>query len=294
MSNKFTDGEDFLDEYVKDKEYIYIASVTKDYADMALNWHLSLKNIQSEHLGVVVSLDKICYEKMQKYGIPTVFYDAQIKSNATYEEWLENEKTSNVFGPIYINKKYKINIIHSEVDIVFLKNPIQKLREEIVGYDLVLASDRRFDFFYAKRKKNIVAHIDKANGIIREYGESYQSKHGVENFGFSYFNYSERIDNFFKGVLPGSEIFKNYPKSCEDGHLQTILIHRVKDLKNCFKSKTLSCFEFVNGSVWKIPYLKERIKDSCYIVHYNFAEDKLELKKSGKIDLMIKNNHWYL
>lgn len=294
MSNNFTDGENFLDQYLKDKPYIYVASVTKDYTDMARNWHLSLKNINSEHLGIVISLDKVCYDEMQKHNIPCVFYDAKIKSNSTYEEWLENEKISNVFGPLYIINKYQINLIHSEVDIVFLKNPIEKLKQELDGVDLVLASDRRFDYFYPNRKRNIVTHIDRSNGIIREYGESYQSKHGVENFGFSYMQFSEKISNFFGGVLPDSDIFNSYPKGCEDGHLQTILIHRVKSLKKQIKIKTLSCFDFVNGSVWKIPYLKERIKNSCYLVHYNFADDNLILKKNGKIQSMIKNDHWYL
>ena len=131
MINGFTEGDDFLDSYLKDKEYIYVSTITHEYCDMAYNWFLSLKNINQEHLSLIIALDKKGYNKLLNYNVPCVYLNSGIESNNTMSEWIENEKSFKVYGVCYILAKYKINLIYSDVDVFFLKNPIQKLKKDM-------------------------------------------------------------------------------------------------------------------------------------------------------------------
>ena len=173
MICKFTDNEDFLDSYVQDKNDLFTTCVTYEYADMTYNWFLSLKNIGLEGLAVIVALDKLAYDFFLERNLPCVFLDCKIKSNQTYDEWKVNEKYIKVDAPFYIKTKYKKNIIHSEVDIIFLKNPLEKLKQEVGNeYDLLCVSDKRFDIFNSKRNINYAFHIDKVKGEVKKYEET--------------------------------------------------------------------------------------------------------------------------
>lgn len=296
MIAELTDGDAFLNSYLANKKYAYITSVTHEYADIAYNWFLSLKNIQSEHLAVVIALDKKCYEQMQKYNVPCVYINADISSNESYNEWLETEKRTKVIGPLYIAKKYNIDPIHSEVDIIFLRDPITKLKSEIEsGYDLTAISDKRFDQFTPSRRQGIVSHVDRASGKVLLLGESYQKKHGEANFGFCYnsFSTSPKLFDFWESVLPDSDFLKKFNYEGIEGSMQTVLIHKIKENSNV-KIKVLSAFEFANGSIWDNPYLKEKVKEEGYLIHYNFSPDEMSERKEAKILLMRKNNHWYV
>lgn len=290
---KFTDGNEFLESFLKNKEYIYITSLTHEYVDITRNWYESLKRINSHHLALVISLDEKCYRLMHEYNIPTVYWDAGITTNKTYEDWIENEKKTKIRGPYYIIKNFDIDIIHSEVDIIFFKDPIQKLKQEISnGYDITVISDRRFDTFYPNREQGIVSHVD-IQGKINTFGDSYQKKYGIQNFGFSYMPVTQKILDFWGDLRDiSSDFMKKFETNDERGWLQTILIERLKHFD--IKAKTMSTFEFANGSIWSNPILKEKIKDNLYLVHYNFSDDELKSKKNGKISLMKENGHWYI
>jgi len=289
----FTDGNEFLKQYLNNKEYIYITSLTHEYIEIARNWYESLKHINSNHLALVIALDEKCYKAMNIFNIPSVYWDAKIKSNKTYFEWIETEKKTKICGPLHIAKTFKVDILHSEVDIVFLKNPIQRLKQEIInGYDMTVISDKRFDQFHPNREQGIISHIDN-EGKVNLYGESYQKRYGIQNFGFSYMPTNQKNINFWNDLSDiSSEFMKKFKNNDESGWLQTILIEKLK--KSNIKAKIMSAFEFANGSVWSNSILKEKIKDNVYLVHYNFCKNDLKLKRDQKIFLMKQNNHWYI
>jgi len=297
MIEKFTKGNDFLESFLKNKEYIYVTTVTHEFSEMTYNWFLSLKNIKQEHLALVIALDEKCYNQMLEYNIPVVFLDAKIKSNANQHEWIENEKSYKTIGVHYIIKKYKINTIFSDVDIVFLKNPIEKLKSEFTNCDLLVMSDKRFDPFLTDRKQNYLKVINFDKTQILNFGKTVQSKHGIKNAGFCYIDINEsnfkKLDNTYKVFYKDSKYFENFEKGTEAGGLQTLSNKRYDECG--LNVKMLNCFEFVNGSIWNISYLKEKIKNSCYIVHYNYCDAPTpELLKNIKINWMKENNHWYL
>jgi hypothetical protein len=71
------------------------------------------------------------------------------------------------------------------------------------------------------------------------------------------------------------------------------LINAIKDHNQ--KTKVLSPFEFANGTVWEISYLKNKVKDTAYLIHYNTAEGKTpDESREMKIQQMKENGHWYV
>lgn len=301
MINQFTDGNKFLDNFLKNKSYIYLTSITKEYVTMTHNWFESLKNINSENLALVISLDNESYINLRKLNIPTVLLDLKITNNESKQDWIENEKNVKCIAANYIGSKYKIDIIHCDVDIIFLKDPFIKIQEFVDqddDIDMIFMSDRRFDKFINKRKINVQTIVINGNKEVQYCGPTAQQLYGEEDGGFVYVRFSKKsklLNDFLSVFYEKSSFYEKFPKNVEAGNLQTIFNARCKEFK--LNVKKFNCFEFVNGSIWKIPYLKNKIKDNFYIVHYNFVEpfDLAPIPlRDKKIQLMKDNNHWYI
>lgn len=299
LIKNFTEGESFFNSFIINKDYIIVTIVTKEFCDMAINWFLSLKRIKEDDNSLVIALDDFSYKKLLKNKINCVFIDAKIKSNSSFSEWVENEKKIKVSCYYFLAIKYPdIDIIMSDCDIFFVKNFIHKIRKEIVGYDYVVMSDRRFDPFVQSREKNILKKISNNKKEILNFGEIEQSKIGIQNGSFSLLNLKnfklkKRLSQCFRVLCGGSSYYKKYPKGKEDGCLQTVGFFRAKEYG--LRVKYLNVFEFVNGSVWKVPYLKERIKNKCYLVHYNYVDEcPPDETYKEKVKWMKENNHWLL
>ena len=296
MITNLTYGDDFLESFLRDKTYIYLSSVTHEFCEMAYNWFLSLKNIKSEHLALIVALDEKCYEYMKNKSIPSVYLNCKIQKNITGEDWIENERNTKILAPYYIFKKYNVDIIMSDVDIIFLKNPIKKLNDEMdENCDLLLMSDKRFYPFIPKRQAGKSISISENKKEIIDNGFDAQTLYGKENGGFCYLKQEkkEKILKHTDVFHKDSDFYKKYDKLDEENNLQSLTIKRYKETG--LNVKTLSCFDFVNGSLWDIPYLKNKVKDQCFIVHYNFCDYMEPLKvKEDKINKMKQNNHWYV
>lgn len=308
MHDEFTDGNLFLKEFLRDKRYIYLTSVTHEFCDMTLNWLRSLKNINSDHLALVVCVDEACYKFMKSHHSACVYLNCDIESNATGEEWIENEKNFKLLALYIIFKHYDVDIILSDVDIVFLKDPIEKLLSELTPEcDWLAMSDRVFVPFCAKRKQGRNLYISDDKTEIFDTGVTPQTLYGEENAGFSYIpnptapsriNQHSKKDkarklSFLENFQKGSSFYQTLPKGTEEGCLQTASNKKAK--QDGLNVKTLSCLEFPNGSVWNVDYIRNKIKDTCYIVHYNFCDDLDPIKvKNEKTNRMKKHKHWYL
>lgn len=309
MIETFDDSnKKILDNFLKDKTYIYLTSITKEFKEMALNWYLSLKNIQSEHLALLVCADIESYEYLQSNNVRQCIYlDSNIQNNVTGEDWVENEKNFKLLGLYLVFKNYDVDIIMSDVDIVFLKNPIDKLLSEVKDYDWVVMSDKRYIPFVPNRKQKSNYAVAQHKTEIYNQGISEYVLYGEENAGFSFIpnptapwrkkensgNEKQEKINFLKTFQKNSTYYELFPKGIEEGCLQTIVNTKVKETN--LKVKVLSSFEFPNGSVWKVPYIKEKIKNSCYIIHYNFCDylEPAEVRKE-KTNRMKRDGYWYI
>lgn len=308
MYEQFTEGNEFLVHFLKDKQYIYLTSVTQEFCEMTLNWFLSLKNIGSSHLALVVCADQQSYDYMLAHSIPCVYLNCEIQSNEKGEEWVENEKHFKLLGLYIIFKHYNVDIILSDVDIVFLKNPIEKLVSELdKNVDWLAMSDRKYSPFVSERKKGFDVFVSEDKKEIINNGLTPQTLYGEENGGFSYIpnptadcrfkesSLAEKANKviFLKTFQKDSPYYQHFPNGTEEGCLQTIVNKKTKETN--LRVKMLSCMDFPNGSVWSVSYIREKIKNSCYLVHYNFCNflDPIKVREE-KTNRMKQHGHWYV
>lgn len=289
---------DFLSFFLKDKNYIYVTTITKEYVDMAYNWYLSLKKCNQHDLVLIITLDDYTCSEVRNLGINSISIDFNLEQNNTKSEWIENEKKIKLIAPFYIVDTFKKPIFHSDVDIYFNKNPypiIEKYKNE---HDLILMSDKRFDPFLPNRKLGVQSLISANKKQIDYCGSTAQQMYGEENAGFSFINIKEENHKKYHdcfSVFLNQNYLTQFSTGKEETNFQSLTNKRIKDSN--FNIKKLNCFEFVNGSIWKIPYINNKIKDSCCMVHYNFCEpfDMTPLEtKLKKIEWMKENNHWLL
>lgn len=284
-----------LDLFLKEKEDVIVTSTTKEFIEMCHNWYISLEKINLHQHVLVIALDVISYEKLKKLNINTVLLDKNLK-NDTAAEWIENAKMVKGLGPIYIYENYNVNVIHLDTDIYFFKNFLPYLKQEIVGYDIIMCSDRRFDPYNHKRQPNRIVTVNHDRKTVSDWGLAEQAKYGSKNGAVFFLSRSSKTKNLqFLKLHFSRDILNQFPKGTQDGSLQTMTNSKLFLDKTDVRIKVLDVFKFPNGSLWQIPYLRNKIKDSCYLVHYNYHShsDPIQRQKD-KISAMQKYGHWYL
>jgi hypothetical protein len=271
--NGFTEGNQFLDVYLKNKDYIYVSCVTHEFFDVTYNWYTSLKKLNLQDNVVLIALNRLCYNKLLVYNIPCVLLETNI-SPENIDDAITIFKKANAVA--YIGKKYKIDIIHSEVDIVITKSCIEKLKEETIDFDIAVASNR----------------------IIGT-----EEDHYIDTFGFAYFPFNEKTKPFWDFLSIDGEKAQSMIDSNSDFSLRAYLFECFQ--KNNIKLKILDLLEFPNGSILFTKDSPEEILQNCYILHYNnvlqedvdfrfFNKDQIMNKTNIKVNLMKKYNHWFI
>lgn len=291
----FDSGAENVTNFISNKKDVLITSTTIEFIDMLLNWYESLKNINLHNLAFAVALDKESYNILQSKNIPSALINSQIKNN-TAGDWIENAKKFKPKAVLHIYENYAVNLIHLDTDIIFFKNFIPKLTEEAENYDMVMASDRRFDPYTYERQKDKIITVDNDKKTVSDWGLAEQAKFGRKNGAVMYLPASTKrqVLNYLKKNT-SEEMYSKFPKGVQEGSLQTISNDKTLLEETGINIKVLSVYDFPNGSLWKIPYLREHIKDSCYLVHYNFhshADPKDRFIE--KISAMKQHGHWYL
>jgi hypothetical protein len=278
MINGFNTSEDFLKDYLNQKEYVYLTCVTYDWVEMTYNWFLHLKKLNQENNVLVVALDNNCYLELQKLNIPSVLIETNINPDN-----IENKSSMftklNCIG--YIGNKYKIDIIHSEVDIIILKNPLENLKIQIQDYDIAISSNK----FYKtslKLDNNIKEGIDTSFGFC--YVPYYKNKDFIDalNFNFEWWETKLKQNNI-----------KNVDFLLQNNNSIELPIVNIFTKFN-IKTKTLNIIEYANGDCFFTNFIKEKILNDAITLHYNnctFSNDILE-NRDSKIQLMKENNHW--
>lgn len=290
----FTLGSEAVEQKLTNKKYAIVSTTTIEFADMAANWYKSLQAIGLESFAIVVAYDLASYNKLNDYGVTCGYLDVGIFPRDTDGEWYEMEKRTNYLGAILILKHFNINVIRTDTDIFFFKNFIPKFEDEDNNeLDMIVCSDRRFDNFTPVRKKNHVVTIN-VHGQAEDWGESDQSKYGDTNGTICYIpaRSRQRVIDFHNSISEESYL-KQFPSNQYAGCAQRIWNYAVKEKE--LRVKVLSIFDFPNGSIWKVPYLRESIKETCFSVHYNFHSHAAPIQRfKEKKEAMIKNGHWLL
>lgn len=310
MLERFTDGNEFVEEYLANKQYVFLTSSTAKYSELTYNWYLSLKQINLESNSLVVAHDKYCYRKLQSWGVPSVFLECNLPDHFSSKQWIEIEKETKLLSLYLLYKKFSCDFVFSDTDIIFLKNPYTKFLDMFSEdwYHIIAMSDKVFQPFHLKRKfgKEITLSEDFGEaidyGVLPQHSLMYQI-----NAGFSFlpntatceqYKYDSKdiktfILDFIKVFYKNSTYFNKFPIMKESGCLQVLTNHRYAETNT--KVKLVSNFDFVNGSLWKVPYLREYVKDKCYLIHYNFSKylnPSLSLK--DKVSQIKSDGFWFL
>lgn len=291
----FTLGTDSVVKKLYNKKTAIVATTTYEFVEMAINWYrsLSLLGLQSE--AIIVAYDTQSYDVLNNLNISCPFVDVGFFSRKTDGEWYEMEKRTNHIGASIILKNFNINVVRSETDIFFLKNFIPKFeQEDSDDIDMIVSSDRRYDKFNHKRKKNHIISVEADRKEVIDWGESDQAKYGDVNGSLCYIPHrtSDKVVKFHE-ELADNNYLKQFPVCHYSGSAQRIWNQAVRE--KGIRIKVLSVFDFANGSVWKVPYLKDLIKERAYSIHYNFHSNAAPINRvSEKKAAMIKNGHWLL
>lgn len=99
------------------KNPIIITFVNESYSNILLNWVAALKKIDITKY-LVISLDENIYKICEKNNIKTCLIDFNIKLNGLNKLWVFR------MGIFELILSYGYSFIHSDVDAIWLKNPI--------------------------------------------------------------------------------------------------------------------------------------------------------------------------
>lgn len=266
---------------------LIVSTVSINYLNLTLNWVENLNRFNLKDKILIFCIDDIIYNELKnKINCLLVNSNLNISSRS---DWIEAEKKFKCIAPINYAKINPTNLLVCDVDTIFLKDPLKEFKERSTDVDIVTTSDRRYDSFHLQREHNKIITVDK-NKVI-DWGHTDQFKYGEINGAVGYFKYSENILQKFDQMY-SNKVISKYPKNIEKGAAQTIFNKEIK--KTNLKVKILSVFEFANGSLLNVDYLKKKVIDSAIGMHYNFCNPDPILGNIEKIEKIKKDGYWFI
>ena len=256
----FTDGNSFADAYICDKQNIVVTCISKNYTRIAHNWFLHLERLNLANEALICCLDLPSYTYAQANKLPSVFLD---------QEYVTTHYSAAAFANAYRVKHhlcrvaflipyllfhYNLTVLYADSDMVFLKNPVDKIKTEAKGYDTCIYSNKTYEDILAGRDD--YTH----GGLPMIWTKSLISK-----------------------LLKGCE---DHPNCILDADVP--LSHDM--LLKTFNLKTtpLHAFQFTNKTIWDNTSIREIIKSQCYAIHYNIVGDITKFVESDFISAVDK------
>lgn len=243
-----------LDNFLKKKNInnnIILTICNFGYVKYTHNLYLSCKKINLENNIVIVCLDEESLKYFNSNNIDAFMiksiFDTPL-NNVKYKDKSWKPITAAKIDITYRILKLGYDVIMTDGDIIWKKNPISKLEKYIKNYDMLIQSD---------------------NGP----GEHNDNPKNKLCTGFMFLKSNKKILDLFdpsKIVLDGNNC--NFVKD-DQKYLNTLL--KKSDCK--IKYNTLNRNEFPNGAYW---YDKSKeIKDDANIIHFNFVIGKNKINK---------------
>ena len=314
---KILKGEDFLKENFKNKDFAITTFITNEYADMCLNWFENLKKIKLQDNCLIVCFDEKGYNVLKDKNIPCLLIESKIKM-----ESIENFSTVKEKFELlsYIIKTLKKDVLYSDVDIIFFKNPIDRIKEISLNFknSILINSNNPVKRFYLLLKSNIDTfdYFEWCKMNVPEL------THHFSSLNFLYIKFIEnQTINFWENLLQN---FNFIYKSVQ----QEKCVFDKNGMAPFFGStfQKLPVNEFPNFTYFLFDDIKQKIFENAYIVHYNYrdyvkmcydfslcfeffnieikdfimhspfsqSEFNSNLVKDHKIKMMKLNNHWFI
>ena len=267
-----------------------ITIINRFYLELTKNWIANLNLFGLKDNIIVCCLDNFSYDDL-KQDVDCVLVNEN-SLPLSRAGWIEAEKYNKSSYPLEHFKKHKCDVLLCDVDVVFLKNPLHFFDSQSKDVDIAVTSDKRYDSFHLKREKDKI--ITSEGSHVRDWGYTDQHKFGELNGAVAYYKYSDKLANNLTSFFSESALIK-YPKGIEDGAAQTIFNDFVKTFNEEVKIKKISVFDFANGSLMNVAYLKRKILENAYGIHYNFCENLSPvLSCTEKIKNIKEDGFWYI
>jgi len=264
---------------------IVCTTVSYNYKELTLNWIENLKKFNLEKNIVVFCLDKNIFNTLKNIVNAK---EVNIKDKITdRSSWIEIEKKYKVTGPLELFKKFKKNILFSDVDVIFLDDPLKRFKR--YNSDIIVTNDKRYSAFNLARKQNHIITIQ--NNVPVDWGITDQQKFGYLNGAVGYYRYSEKTEKLFDLAFAKKNI-DFYPKGIEDGAAQTIFNDAIKEFD--ISVTVVSVFDVANGSLLDVPYLKKKVMETAYGIHYNYCDSDPYKGYQEKMQKIKNDNFWFL
>lgn len=272
-----------VDSYCKEKvlqhrNEIILTFITHEYCTLMLNWYKHLEKIGLKNNVLVVCLDQQAFDFTSKNNIAGLYIDINGLVESQTEEvvlvkkaYIEKHHICKALILGYITKKYNTNVIHSDIDMIFLKNPFPKINTIIKDdYDMGVYMDKSY-------KELTTGQSDETGGsgfIIFYVTPTWLPKFisRLEQTPFL-------IDDDNVGVAVACEHFNN------------------------IKAYRFNSFLFTNYDIWQVEAMRSKLKNICYCIHYNTSENtwnydmsysKINKRNITKVERMKQYGHWLL
>jgi len=268
---------------------IIACPITFNYVEMAYNFIENLKMFDLNKNIFFLCLDDQIFNELNKIVYceknTDITKNKKIKNRG---DWIEAEKYSKIPMVRYLLDKFKRDIILSDIDIFYLKNPLTLFYKYADNYDIVSSSDKPyFTFNLLREKDKIVTCVP----LPKDYGITDQKKYGYMNGAVALYKYQKKIIEEFDKTFT-TELLKSYPRRVEAGAAQTIYNTNIQKTKLLVKK--LSVFEIANGSLLNVDYLKKKALEEAVGIHYNFCSPDPYNGYRQKIEKMKENGHWII
>ena len=262
-----------------DKKDVIVGFCNDGYYDFCKNWLLSLQNLNLNDRVIVYALDETVFERLNE-EFPLVksilWKDQSLFSDA-------DEKFVELVGEgwdVIMFKKLecvhhtltqKHNVLYTDTDVVFQKDPMEFLINETEQDDFVIQREGRKDnmwcagFFYAKSCVETINLTKLSPELCKD------------------FNCDQPLLNARLSVESGLPLARVYSRN----NVQEKVVANGWNPSNNLKWHRLCEELFPNGNRWM--GMRSKSRKHSYAVHYNCLTGYQD-----KVDTMKQYNHWFL
>jgi hypothetical protein len=231
------------------------------YLDFTINWFESIRRVNLESITCVYCTDDRSYTKLKELNINCVRWKSKrFKADEDFIKFRREGWSGLVYQKLEIVRsllKKGYHVLFSDSDIVFNIDPISYLKEYIKENDIIIQKE------FSKRKK----------------------ARKINEFRFPYTLCSGFF--FVKPTEKSLDLFDMDKKDIHDFICDQELVNvRIWNNKEGLAWTCLPVELFPNGKFWYSRH--EQIKNSCYIVHYNYT-----LGYAKKLAKMVDFGHWF-
>ena len=277
MSDTYRKGE--ILKMIIDKKNVIVGVCNDGYYDFCKNWLISLKSHNLDEHIIVYALDQNIKDRLNKDfpKIKSILWSTQSSFSESSKEFVE--LVGEGWGGIVFKKfecvnytlRHGHNVLFSDTDIIFQKNPLNYLINETKDDHFVIQTDCPKDlmwctgFYYAKSCEQTINLTKFTPELCKD------------------FNCDQPLLNARLSVESDLPLARVYSRN----NVQKKVIESGWQPSNTLKWHRLSADLFPNGNKWF--KMKQRLRKDPYIVHYNCLTGY-----ENKVDTMKQYNHWFL